>query len=85
MDSDGFGWILMDIWMDGWLDGLGWMGGWIDAWVDGWVGRWMDGLGGWMLRIINIAVRVLCLDNFAIRLVSNAHFSAFSIGFRGAM
>ena len=57
MDSDG----CMDDWMD-WI-GLGWMGGWIDAWVDGWVGRRMDGLGGWMLRITNIAVRVLCLDN----------------------
>ena len=53
-------------WMDDWMDwiGLGWMGGWIGAWVDGWVGRRTNGLGRWMLRITNIAVRLLCKDNF---------------------
>ena len=54
-------WPLCYGWMDEWMDwiGLGWMGGWIDAWVDSWVGRWMDGLGGWILRMTNRAVRVL--------------------------
>ena len=51
--------------MNGWIGliWVGWMGGWIDAWVDGWMGGWMDGFGGWVLRVTNIAVRVLCWDN----------------------
>ena len=36
--------------------------------MSGWMrGRRMDGLGGWTLRITNIAVRVICWGNFCLK------------------